>query len=759
MAYSFTEKKRIRKNFGKQGSILETPYLLAIQLDSYSTFLQANKAEEKREDIGLHAAFKTVFPISSYSGNAILEYVSYRLGEPVFDVKECQLRGLTYAAPLRVKVRLIVLDKEAAGAKKPIKDVREQEVYLGELPLMTDNGTFVINGTERVIVSQLHRSPGVFFDHDRGKSHSSGKLLFSARIIPYRGSWLDFEFDPKDAVFARIDRRRKLPVSIILRALGMNESEILDMFFDKNHFFIGRDEVSLELVPARLRGETATFEIRIGDQVIVEEGRRITARHVRQLEDAGVKKLTVPREYIYGKILSHDVVNTDTGEVLAKANEVLTAASVEKLIEAGITEVMTLYTNDLDRGPYISDTLRIDPAKTRLEALVEIYRMMRPGEPPTKDAAENLFNNLFFNQERYDLSAVGRMKFNRRVGRSEITGSSVLSKEDVLDVLKVLISIRNGEGGVDDIDHLGNRRVRSVGEMAENAFRVGLVRVERAVKERLTIAETEPLMPQEMINAKPVAAAVKEFFGSSQLSQFMDQNNPLSEVTHKRRVSALGPGGLTRERAGFEVRDVHPTHYGRVCPIETPEGPNIGLINSLSVYARTNQYGFLETPYRRVENGHVTDKIEYLSAIEEGKYAIAQANSAMDAKGNLTDELVSLPLRERIHAHAARSHQLHGRVAEADRVGRGLADPVPRARRREPRADGLEHAAPGGADAACRYAAGGHGHGASGGHRLGRHGRREARRHRRLGRRLAHRDPRERQRDERERSRASTSTA
>jgi DNA-directed RNA polymerase subunit beta len=641
MAYSFTEKKRIRKNFGKQGSILETPYLLAIQLDSYRTFLQADKAEERREDIGLHAAFKTVFPISSYSGNAILEYVSYRLGDPVFDVKECQLRGLTYAAPLRVKVRLIVLDKEAAGAKKPIKDVREQEVYLGELPLMTDNGTFVINGTERVIVSQLHRSPGVFFDHDRGKSHSSGKLLFSARIIPYRGSWLDFEFDPKDAVFARIDRRRKLPVSIILRALGMNEGEILDTFFDKNRFFIARDEVSLELVPARLRGETATFEIRIGDTVIVEEGRRITARHVRQLEDAGVKKLTVPREYIYGKILSHDVVNTDTGEVLAKANEVLTAASVEKLIEANITEVNTLYTNDLDRGPYISDTLRIDPAKTRLEALVEIYRMMRPGEPPTKDAAENLFNNLFFNQERYDLSAVGRMKFNRRVGRQEITGSSVLSKEDVLDVLKVLISIRNGEGGVDDIDHLGNRRVRSVGEMAENAFRVGLVRVERAVKERLTIAESEPLMPQEMINAKPVAAAVKEFFGSSQLSQFMDQNNPLSEVTHKRRVSALGPGGLTRERAGFEVRDVHPTHYGRVCPIETPEGPNIGLINSLSVYARTNQYGFLETPYRRVEAGQVTDKIEYLSAIEEGHYAIAQANSGISASGKLTDELVS----------------------------------------------------------------------------------------------------------------------
>jgi len=641
MAYSFTEKKRIRKDFGKQPGILNVPYLLAIQLDSYRSFLQADTAEDARAERGLHAAFKSVFPISSYSGNATLEYVSYRLGEPVFDVKECQLRGLTYAAPLRVKVRLIVLDKEAPGAKKPVKDVREQEVYLGELPLMTDNGTFIVNGTERVIVSQLHRSPGVFFDHDRGKSHSSGKLLFSARIIPYRGSWLDFEFDPKDCVFARIDRRRKLPVSIILRALGMNETEILDIFFEKNAFDIGREGVAMELVPQRLRGETASFEIRVGEQVIVEEGRRITARHVRQLEDLGVRQLNVPREYLYGKVLAHDVVNGDTGEIIAKANEVLTATSAEKLIEAGIARINTLYVNDLDRGAFISDTLRIDPTKTRLEALVEIYRMMRPGEPPTKDAAENLFNNLFFNNERYDLSGVGRMKFNRRVGRKEITGSNVLSKEDILDVLKVLIDIRNGNGSVDDIDHLGNRRVRSVGEMAENAFRVGLVRVERAVKERLTIAESEPLMPQEMINAKPVAAAVKEFFGSSQLSQFMDQNNPLSEVTHKRRVSALGPGGLTRERAGFEVRDVHPTHYGRVCPIETPEGPNIGLINSLSVYARTNQYGFLETPYRRVENSRVSDTIDYLSAIEEGEFAIARADARLDAKNMLTDELVS----------------------------------------------------------------------------------------------------------------------
>ncbi len=641
MAYSFTEKKRIRKNFGKRPSILGTPYLLAIQLDSYRRFLQADVAESKREEIGLHAAFDSVFPISSYSGNATLEYVSYRLGEPVFDVKECQLRSLTYAAPLRVKVRLVVLDKEASGAKKPVKDVREQEVYLGELPLMTENGTFIINGTERVIVSQLHRSPGVFFDHDRGKTHSSGKLLFSARIIPYRGSWLDFEFDPKDCVFARIDRRRKLPVTIILRALGYTEEQVLDIFFEKNVFHLSKKEIEFEIIPQRLRGETASFEIRVGKKVIVEEGRRITARHVRDLEEAQVKRLPVPTEYLQGKILAHDIVNTETGEILAKANEILTVATVAKLIENGITQIRTLFVNDLDRGPYISDTLRIDPTKTRLEALVEIYRMMRPGEPPTKDAAENLFQNLFFNGERYDLSPVGRMKFNRRVGREEITGSGVLSKEDIIEVMKTLIDIRNGNGHVDDIDHLGNRRVRSVGEMAENAFRIGLVRVERAVKERLTIAESEPIMPQEMINAKPVAAAVKEFFGSSQLSQFMDQNNPLSEVTHKRRVSALGPGGLTRERAGFEVRDVHPTHYGRVCPIETPEGPNIGLINSLAVYARTNDYGFLETPYRRVSNGKVTDKIDYLSAIEEGQYVIAQANATLNEKGGFVDDLIS----------------------------------------------------------------------------------------------------------------------
>jgi len=642
MAYSFTEKKRIRKNFGKRPTILDVPYLLSIQLNSYNKFLQTDTAEEDRGNIGLHAAFQTVFPIVSYSGNAALEYVSYRLGTPVFDVKECQMRGLTYAAPIRVKVRLVIYDKEASGTPKPVKDIREQEVYLGEMPLMTNHGTFVINGTERVIVSQLHRSPGVFFDHDKGKTHSSGKLLFSARIIPYRGSWLDFEFDPKDSVFARIDRRRKLPVTIILRALGLGNEEILDIFFDKNDFYISSKEVRMGLVPERLRGETAIFDIKLGRKVIVEEGRRITAKHVRDMEKSKVDQLVVPTEYLEGKILAHDIVDTETGELLAAANAELTPELIEILIEKEVDHIQTLYVNDLDRGPYISNTLNIDPSTTRLEALVEIYRMMRPGEPPTKEAAENLFQNLFFNPDRYDLSAVGRMKFNRRVGRDNSLGSGILENDDILDVLRTLINIRNGYGTVDDIDHLGNRRVRSVGEMAENAFRVGLVRVERAVKERLTQAETEGLMPQEMINAKPVAAAVKEFFGSSQLSQFMDQNNPLSEVTHKRRVSALGPGGLTRERAGFEVRDVHPTHYGRVCPIETPEGPNIGLINSLAVYARTNEYGFLETPYRRVAKGKATAEIDYLSAIEESQYVIAQANADLDKLGRFQEELVSV---------------------------------------------------------------------------------------------------------------------
>lgn len=658
MGYSFTEKKRVRKDFGKRSSVLDVPYLLAMQLDSYRHFLQADISHHAREPKGLEAAFRSVFPIESYAGDAALEYVSYRLGTSLFDVKECRLRGLTFAAPLRVRLRLVIYDKETLAATKAVKDIKEQEVYMGEIPLMTDTGTFVINGTERVVVSQLHRSPGVFFEHDKGKTHSSGKLLFSARIIPYRGSWLDFEFDPKDLVFVRIDRRRKLPATILLRALGYSTEEILKMFFDVNVFSVQGDHLQIEFVPDQLRGETLNFDITgPRGKIIVEAGRRITSRHVLLIKQANLASLRVPDEYVGGKILAHDVFSDETGEIVARVNEELSQDVVKEFRKLGITSFRTLYMNEVDRGSYISDTLRIDPTTSPLDAQIEIYRMMRPGEPPTKDAAQALFHNLFSSSDRYDLSMVGRMKFNRRVGREDIKGPGVLTREDIVDVLKVLIDIKNGNGTVDDIDHLGNRRVRCVGEMAENQFRIGLVRVERAVRERLSLADANELIPQELINAKPVSAVIKEFFGSSQLSQFMDQNNPLSEVTHKRRISALGPGGLTRERAGFEVRDVHPTHYGRVCPIETPEGPNIGLINSLSVYSRTNRYGFLETPYRKVEDGVVTSEIDYLSAIEEGQYVIAQANAAVDTDGQLQDQLVTcrhlneftVTTRERIH--------------------------------------------------------------------------------------------------------------
>jgi len=641
MAYSYTEKKRIRKNFGKLEPVMDIPYLLAIQLDSYRSFLQADFDASERQDSGLHAAFKSVFPIVSYSGNAALEYVSYKLGKPAFDVKECQLRGVTYAAPLRVKVRLIIYDKDSPS--KAIKDIKEQEVYMGEIPLMTDNGTFIVNGTERVVVSQLHRSPGVFFDHDKGKTHSSGKLLHSARVIPYRGSWLDFEFDPKDQVFVRIDRRRKLPATILLRALEYTNQEILDMFFERVEYKIEDEVVQMTVVADRLKGETAAFEIKDKEgNVLLEEGRRITARHIREFAKVGLKAISVPDTYLLGKALATDIIDAKSGEIIANCNDQVTAEMLENLREQKITQFETLYTNDLDCGAFVSDTLRNDPTSTPLEALVEIYRMMRPGEPPTKESAETLFQNLFFSTDRYDLSAVGRMKFNRRLGRDSDVGEGILSREDIVEVLKTLINIRNGKGQVDDIDHLGNRRVRSVGEMAENQFRVGLVRVERAVRERLSMAESEGLMPQDLVNAKPVAAAIKEFFGSSQLSQFMDQNNPLSGITNKRRVSALGPGGLTRERAGFEVRDVHPTHYGRVCPIETPEGPNIGLINTLSTYARTNSYGFLETPYRKVEAGKVTSDIVYLSAIDEARHTIAQANVPVSAEGMIEGEFVQV---------------------------------------------------------------------------------------------------------------------
>src|SRR5689334_8511779 len=711
MTYSLTERKRIRKSFAKRAIVQDVPFLLATQLESYTEFLQAHVAPESRRNQGLQAAFTSIFPISSHSGNARLEFVSFQLGEPPFDVKECQQRGLTYASPLRAKVRLVILDKDAP--KPAPKEVKEQEVYMGEIPLMTTTGSFIINGTERVIVSQLHRSPGVFFEHDRGKTHSSGKLLFSARVIPYRGSWLDFEFDPKDIVFFRVDRRRKMTVTILLKALGYTPERILKEFFDFDTFHVESNHVLFEVVPERLRGEVARFDINDkSGKTIVAKDKRITVKHIRDMESAGIKKIEAPDEFIIGRTLAHDVVNKETGEIIASANDEVTETLLAKLREAKIEKIQTLFTNDLDKGAYISQTLRTDETTDRTAARVAIYRMMRPGEPPTEDAVETLFNGLFFAEERYDLSAVGRMKFNRRIGVAseyswqmrlknialpkeaeadvrayfkdapELSLGKVslegvaddaaaqaaaekmyhdlkskgidrqklevkleqrftLSPRDIVEVIRILVELRNGRGDIDDIDHLGNRRVRSVGELAENQFRAGLVRVERAVKERLSQAESENLMPHDLINAKPISAAIKEFFGSSQLSQFMDQTNPLSEITHKRRVSALGPGGLTRERAGFEVRDVHPTHYGRVCPIETPEGPNIGLINSLALYARTNRYGFLETPYRKVKDSKVTNEIVYLSAIEEGNYVIAQANAAIDKAGKLTDTLVS----------------------------------------------------------------------------------------------------------------------
>jgi DNA-directed RNA polymerase subunit beta len=641
MHYSFTEKKRIRKSFAKRANVHNVPFLLATQLESYLSFLQADKVPSQRKNEGLQSAFTSIFPIVSHNGFARLEFLSYVLGDPPFDVKECQQRGLTFASPLRAKVRLVILDKESP-TKPVVKEMKEQEVYMGELPLMTTTGSFVINGTERVIVSQLHRSPGVFFEHDRGKTHSSGKLLFSARIIPYRGSWLDFEFDPKDILFFRVDRRRKMPVTILLKAIGMTPEQILANFFVFDNFTLRNDGAEMEFVSERLRGEVARFDISDkSGKAIVAKDKRINAKHVREIEAAGIKHISVPEDYLLGRVLAKNIVDADTGEVIANANDELTEELMARLREAGVTDIQTLYTNDLDQGSYISQTLRMDDTADQMAARVAIYRMMRPGEPPTEDSVEALFNGLFYSEDRYDLSAVGRMKFNRRIGRDELTGAMTLSNEDILAVIKILVELRNGRGEVDDIDHLGNRRVRCVGELAENQFRAGLVRVERAVKERLGQAEADNLMPHDLINSKPISAAIREFFGSSQLSQFMDQTNPLSEITHKRRVSALGPGGLTRERAGFEVRDVHPTHYGRVCPIETPEGPNIGLINSLALYARLNEYGFLETPYRKVDNSGVTNQIDYLSAIEEGRYVIAQANATIDGNGQLSDELVS----------------------------------------------------------------------------------------------------------------------
>ena len=641
MSYSYTEKKRIRKNFGTFAKVMDLPNLVETQTKSYSEFLQADLAPDSRKNQGLEDVFHSLFPIKSVSGNAALEYVSYELGKPAYNVQECLVQGLSYSAPLRIKVKLVIYDRETNF--KEVKDIKEGEVFMGEVPLMTPDASFVVNGTERVVVSQLHRSPGVFYDHDKGKTHSSGKVLYSARVIPYRGSWLDFEFDPKDILFSRIDRRRKIPATIMLRALDMSTQEILSEFYEEDLYTLEKDGVKLALIPERLRGETLSVDIKVKSKVYVAAGRRITARHIKDLSAAKVSEIKLSDEYLIGKTVSKDIINQETGEVLVEANTEISNEILELLRENNISQVHCLFINELDKGSYISDTLRVDPTSNRLEALVEIYRMMRPGEPPTKDSAETLFENLFFNQERYDLSEVGRMKFNRRLKLdSEKNNPNILDKEDIIEVMKGIVNIRDGHDTVDDIDHLGNRRVRSVGEMTANQFRVGLIRVERAVRERLSMAEADELGPQDLINAKPVTAAIKEFFGSSQLSQFMDQNNPLSEITHKRRVSALGPGGLTRERAGFEVRDVHPTHYGRVCPIETPEGPNIGLINSFASYSRTNQYGFIETPYRKVSNGKVSNEIVYLSAIDEGEHVIAQANVTLDKNNKFVDDLVAV---------------------------------------------------------------------------------------------------------------------
>ena len=639
MSYSYTEKRRIRKNFGRLPKVMELPKLIKTQLDSYTQFLQQHVEVGARENKGLEEVFQTLFPITSVSGNAALEYVSYELGKPGYTVQECLIQGLSYSAPLRITVRLVIYDRETNF--QDVKDVKEGEVFMGEVPLMTENGSFVINGTERVVVNQLHRSPGVFYDHDKGKTHSSGKVLYSARIIPYRGSWLDFEFDPKDNLFCRIDRRRKIPATIILKALDMGTEEILQNFYEIDNVHVEKEGISIELIPSRLRGQTLPVDLKIKTKVIVEANKRITARHVRELEQANISTLKVADDFLIGKVLAKDVFNQETGEVIIPANTEIDVTVIEALRESKVEELHCLYINELDKGPYISTTLRADPTSNRLEALVEIYRMMRPGEPPTKDSAEQLFQNLFFNPERYDLSEVGRMKFNRRLKiDSEKETPGILDIDDILGVMQGIVNIRDGHDTVDDIDHLGNRRVRSVGEMTANQFRVGLIRVERAVRERLSMAEADELGPQDLINAKPVTAAIKEFFGSSQLSQFMDQNNPLSEITHKRRVSALGPGGLTRERAGFEVRDVHPTHYGRLCPIETPEGPNIGLINSFACYSRTNSYGFIESPYRKVINSKVTNEIIFLSAIDEAEHVIAQANAVLDKAGKFSDDLV-----------------------------------------------------------------------------------------------------------------------
>ena len=638
-----TAKKRIRKSFGRIPEVTEMPNLIEVQRQSYDNFLQMHTAAPERELLGLEEVFRSVFPIRDFADRAALDFVKYDLEEPKYDVEECHQRGMTYAAPLRVTLRLIVWDVDEETGSKSVRDIKEQDVYMGDMPLMTENGTFVVNGTERVIVSQMHRSPGVFFDHDRGKTHSSGKFLYSARIIPYRGSWLDFEFDAKDLVHVRIDRRRKLPVTTLLLALGLDQETILNTFYHEVYFQRCGQGWKTAFRPERLRGQKLTADLvdAATGQTLAEAGTKMAPRLLKKIEEQGITEIYHSAEELVGRYLSRDIINETTGLVFAEAGDELTGETIRKLAEAEVAEIPVLDIDHLTVGPYIRSTLVLDRCASREEALLDIYRVLRPGEPPTLETAEALFNGLIFDPERYDLSPVGRVKMNMRLGLESEDTLRVLRTEDIVAVVKMLVEIKDGRGEIDDIDHLGNRRVRSVGELMENQFRVGLLRMERAVRERMSSVEIDAAMPHDLINAKPVAAAVREFFGSSQLSQFMDQTNPLSEITHKRRLSALGPGGLTRERAGFEVRDVHPTHYGRICPIETPEGPNIGLINSLATYARINKYGFIESPYRRVVEGKVTDEVVYLSAMEEGRYVIAQANSELNPDRSLAGELVS----------------------------------------------------------------------------------------------------------------------
>ncbi|MDB5597836.1 MAG: DNA-directed polymerase, beta subunit, partial [Hyphomicrobiales bacterium] len=642
MAQTFTGRKRVRKFFGHIREVAEMPNLIEVQKASYDQFLIVDEPKGGRLDEGLQSVFKSVFPISDFSNTALLEFVKYEFEQPKYDVDECRQRGMTFAAPLKVTLRLIVFDVDPDTGAKSVKDIKEQDVYMGDMPFMTSNGTFVVNGTERVIVSQMHRSPGVFFDHDKGKSHSSGKLLFAARIIPYRGSWLDIEFDAKDIVFARIDRRRKIPVTSLLFALGMDGEEILSTFYKQISYTREKDGWRLPYDAERLKGIKTTVDMIDADtgEIAVEAGKKLTARAARMLAEKGVKSIRATDEDLYGQYIAQDLFDPSTGEIFAEAGEEITAKSLIALIEAGFEDLPILDIDHINIGPYIRNTLIADKNSTRDDALFDIYRVMRPGEPPTVDTAEAMFHSLFFDSERYDLSAVGRVKMNMRMDLDAEDTVRVLRKEDILAVVRALVDLRDGRGEIDDIDHLGNRRVRSVGELMENQYRLGLLRMERAIKERMSSVDIDTVMPQDLINAKPAAAAVREFFGSSQLSQFMDQTNPLSEITHKRRLSALGPGGLTRERAGFEVRDVHPTHYGRICPIETPEGPNIGLINSLATFARVNKYGFIEAPYRRVRDGQVSDEVVYLSAMEETKHYVAQANASMDASNALVEDLV-----------------------------------------------------------------------------------------------------------------------